>query len=85
MLPVVIITSVSQELAATAIESLLSRSGTVGISYAGHPLRRVVRTSTEVVDVRDVEPESLCSTCNIASDAAEATTLLPIWTGGRDW
>jgi G3E family GTPase len=76
MLPVVIVTSVSPELAATATERLLSRGGTVGISYAGHPQRRVIRTSSEVVDVCDVERESDCATCDIASDAAGATALL---------
>jgi len=84
MLPVVIVTSVSPRLAATAIERLLSRTGTVGISYAGHPLQRVTRTSSEVVELRDVEPEGDCAACAVASDAAVAATLLADlgrWTG----
>lgn len=84
MLPVVIVTSVSPRLAATAIERLLSRTGTVGISYAGQPLQRVTRTSSEVVELRDVEPEDDCAACAVASDAPAAATLLADlgrWTG----
>ncbi|CAN5258850.1 hypothetical protein BH24ACT9_BH24ACT9_11610 [soil metagenome] len=76
MLPVVIVTSVSAELATTATEHLLSRAGTVGISYQDRPVRRVIRTSSEVVDVCEVDVGSDCPACTIASDAAAAATLL---------
>ncbi len=85
MLPVVIVTSVSPELAATATERLLSRGGTVGISYAGHPQRRVIRTSSEVVDVCDVQRESDCVTCDIASVLQAPRRCSLIWVVGRQW
>lgn len=76
MLPIVIITGVSAELTAAATERVLAYADTVGLSYAGWPRHRVIRTSAEVVDVRDVDRECDCAACDVAADAAGAVALL---------